>query len=79
MGSAETTYGTSLIFLRVLKDMPYSVDVFKMHVFQMTCDGEVIVCHDDNLSRVCGVNEQISDHTLHSLPHCLSEMEVSIN
>lgn len=52
------------------------VEVFELDV-QMTCDGEVIVCHDDNLSRVCGVNEQISDHTLHSLPHCLSEMEVA--
>ena len=34
------------------------------------------MCHDDNLSRVCGVNENISEHLLSTLPLCLREMEV---
>ena len=45
--------------------------------FQLTKDGEVMVCHDDNLSRVCGVNENISEHNLKTLPLCLKEMEVA--
>ncbi|KAL5272150.1 hypothetical protein ACHWQZ_G000389 [Mnemiopsis leidyi] len=52
------------------------VELFELDV-QLTRDGEVVVCHDDNLSRVCGVNENISEHLLSTLPLCLREMEVA--
>jgi len=52
------------------------VELFELDV-QMTRDGEVVVCHDDNLARVCGVDENISQHLLSTLPLCLKEMEVA--
>ena len=72
-GGGEKTENT-LVAFRAAKKL--GVDMFELDV-QLTKDGEVMVCHDDSLARVCGVDDCISNCDFSDLPLCLQEIEVA--
>jgi len=41
---------------------------------RMTKDGVIIVCHDEDFSRVCGVNKRVRDVNFADLPKLRKEM-----
>jgi len=51
-------------------------DLLELDV-QLTKDGEVLICHDNDLSRVCGQNLKISNLLLKDVPLMLKEMPVA--
>ncbi|KAJ3393612.1 hypothetical protein HDU92_007651 [Lobulomyces angularis] len=53
----------------------YSADTLKVHLLeldvQLTKDNQVVIFHDRNLLRLCGVNKTISDFNFEDLPRLL--------
>lgn len=71
----QTIPENSLVAFRLAVEAGYGIELD----LQLSRDGDVVVFHDDSLSRICGVPGNVSDYGTEELRHfCLFETEEGI-